>query len=185
MKITKIKTRIGEFGSPISVELSTIVERMRSDVTKPAAERIAAVALTSRLAMAEGMPRYFIKEADQLPYLIFSTTFGKDGFQKPITATGLVLLDIPCPEGMQQIRRMQARVRQVDYTLLAFAGVSGVMLKVVVRCYHKTADKSLPDADEYTAWLKDAHDSAARLYAALTQCDLLVGEPRPATLLQP
>ena len=178
MKITKIKTRIGEFGSPISVELSTIVERMRSDATKPAAERIAAVALTSRLAMAEGMPRYFIKEADQLPYLIFSTTFGKDGFQKPITATGLVLLDIPCPEGMQQIRRMQARVRQVDYTLLAFAGVSGVTLKVVVRCYHKTADKSLPDADEYTAWLKDAHDNAARLYAALTQCDLLVGEQR-------
>ena len=177
-KITKIKTRIGELGAPVSVELDSIVERMRSDATKTAADRIAAVALASRLAMAEGMPRYFIKEADLLPYLIFSATFGREGFQKPITATGLVLLNIPCPEGLQQIRQMQARVRQIDYTLLAFAGVSGTTLKVVVRCNYKSAGKELPDADDYTLWLKDAHESAARLYTSLTQCNLLVGEQR-------
>ena len=176
MKITKVKTKIGEFGAPVSVELSAIVERMRSDITKPVADKIAAVALASRLAMTEGMPRYFIKETDQLPYLIFSATFGKEGLQKPITATGLVLLNIPCPEGLQQTRKIQARVRQIDYTLLAFAGVSGATLKVVVRCNYKAEGKGLPDIDEYTAWLKDAHESAARLYIALTQCDLLVDE---------
>ena len=176
MKITKVKTKIGEFGHPITVELSTIVERMRSGATKQAADRIAQVALASRLAMADGMPRYYIKEADLLPYLVFSATFGKDGFQKPTTATGLMLLDIPCPEGVQQIRSMQARVRQIDYTLLAFAGVSGSTLKVVVRCQYKPADTGLPDADGYTAWLKDAHESAARLYTALTQCNLLVDD---------
>jgi predicted P-loop ATPase len=175
-KITKIKTRLGELGAPVSVELDTIVERMQSDMTKAAADRIARVALASRLAMAEGMPRYVIRDTDRLPYLIFSATFGKDGIQKPITATGLVLLTIPCPEGLQQIRKLQARVRQIDYTLLAFAGVSGSTLKVVVRCDYKASDNSLPDADDYTSWLKDAHESAARLYTVLTQCNLLVGE---------
>ena len=29
MKITKIKTRMGEFGAPVSTELEAIVERMR------------------------------------------------------------------------------------------------------------------------------------------------------------
>ena len=180
MKITKIKTRIGELGAPISVELSAIVERMRSEESKGAADRIAAVALASRLAMAEGLPRYVLKDTDLLPYLVFSATFGRDGLQKPITATGLVLLSIPCPQGLQQVRQIQARVRQIGYTMLAFAGVSGVTLKVVVRCeYIPQGDKAkagLPDADDYTAWLKDAHESAARLYTALAQCDLLVGE---------
>ena len=184
MKITKIKTRMGELGAPVSVELSAIVERMRSEETKAAADRIATVALSSRLAMAEGMPRYTLKDADLLPYLVFSATFGRDGLQKPITATGLVLLNIPCPQGLQQVRQMQARVRQIGYTLLAFAGVSGATLKVVVRCDYQprqgAAAKGLPDADDYTAWLKDAHESAARLYTSLAQCDLLVGEQHVA-----
>ena len=184
MKITKIKTRAGELGAPVSVELSAVVERMRSEETKAAADRIAAVALASRLAMADGLPRYTLKDADLLPYLVFSATFGRDGLQKPITATGLVLLNIPCPQGMQQVRQMQARVRQIGYTLLAFAGVSGATLKVVVRCDYQprqgAAAKGLPDADDYTAWLKDAHESAARLYTSLAQCDLLVGEQHVA-----
>ncbi len=184
MKITKIKTRAGELGAPVSVELSAVVERMRSEETKAAADRIAAVALSSRIAMAEGMPRYTLKDADLLPYLVFSATFGRDGLQKPITTTGLVLLNIPCPQGLQQVRQMQARVRQIGYTLLAFAGVSGATLKVVVRCCYQphggAAAQGLPDADDYTAWLKDAHESAARLYTSLAQCDLLVGEQHVA-----
>lgn len=41
MKITKIRTKAGEFGAPVSTELSAIVERMRSDDTKTAASLIA------------------------------------------------------------------------------------------------------------------------------------------------
>ena len=33
MKITKIKTRLGEFGAPVTTELDGIVERMRSTKT--------------------------------------------------------------------------------------------------------------------------------------------------------
>ena len=48
MKITKIKTTLGQFGSPITSDLSDIVERMRSPKTKEVADRIAAIALQSR-----------------------------------------------------------------------------------------------------------------------------------------
>ena len=51
MKITKIKTKYGEFGSPVSTELDAIVERMRSETIKVDAERIQNVALHSRLMM--------------------------------------------------------------------------------------------------------------------------------------
>lgn len=66
IKITKIKTRGGELGAPITTDLDTIVERMRSDDTKDAAKRVAKVALASRLAEAQGMPRYYIKDAGNL-----------------------------------------------------------------------------------------------------------------------
>ena len=55
MKIARIKTRTGERGAPVSTELGVIVERMRSDETKEAAGRIAAIALRSRLAMEQGV----------------------------------------------------------------------------------------------------------------------------------
>ena len=45
MKITRIKTRTGEFGVPVSVELSTVVEQMSSEHNKEAADRIATAAL--------------------------------------------------------------------------------------------------------------------------------------------
>ena len=134
MKITKLKTNIGEFGTPVSTELDAIVERMRSEDTKAMADRIRAIALRSRLAMAEGAPRYHLADADRLPYLLFSATFGKKGIDHPNGFTQLLLLNIPCPDGYRQVEELKQRVSQVPYTLMAFAGVSGVTLKVVVRC---------------------------------------------------
>ena len=43
MKITKIKTKAGTFGSPVSTELGTIVERMQSADIKASADRIKAI----------------------------------------------------------------------------------------------------------------------------------------------
>ena len=99
MKITKVNTTAGQFRSPISTELSTVIERMQEPKTKEAADRIASIAMQSRLLMEQGMPKYFIRDTDSLPYLIFSATFGKAGFDKPLSFTGLVLLNIPCPQG--------------------------------------------------------------------------------------
>lgn len=159
MKITKIKTKGGEFRSPVSTELSAIVERMRSDDIKDAANLIAKGCLHSRLAMKQGMPRYYLIDVDRLPYLMFGATFGKAGLDHPKTFTGLVMLNIPCPEGLRQVQEMKRRVRQIQFTLLAFAGVSGVTLKVLVKCEYNGSD-----TDDYLSFLKEAHESAARLY---------------------
>ena len=183
-KITKIKTRFGELGAPVTTDIEAIVERMRSDDTKDAAKRVASVALHSRLAEEQGAARYYIQDADDLPYLVFSATFGKRGFDQPTSASQLLLLTIPCPDGQRQVEEMKARVAQLPYTLLTFAGVSGVTLKVVVRCQYsgdakpwesKGKDKAL-DADMYLAFLKEAHDTASRLYMNLAMCNMMVGE---------
>lgn len=149
MKITKIKTKAGAFGVPVTTDLDTIVERMRSPRTKEAADRVAAIALRSRLAIAKGAARYLLLDSDRLPYLVFSATFGRDGFDKPNALTGLLMLNVPCPQGAGQIGELRRRVSQIPYTLLAFAGVSGVTLKVVVRCDLKDAkniDKTISDS---------------------------------------
>ena len=183
IKITKIKTRGGELGAPVTTDLDTVVERMRSDDTWEAAKHVASVALASRLAEAQGAPRYYIKDADRLPYLVFSATFGKRGFDQPISFSQLLLLNIPCPDGARQVAEVKARVAQLPFTLLAFAGVSGVTLKVVVRCQYKddakpweSGGKKALDTDLYLAFLKEAHDTASRLYMNLAMCDLIVGE---------
>ena len=179
MKITKIKTSLGQFGSPVTTELSVVVERMRSPQTKEAADRIASIALRSRIAMEEGAPRYQLNDTDKLPYLVFSATFGRRGYDNPASATGLLMLNVPCPQGFRQVEELRRRVSQIPYTMLAFAGVSGVTLKVVVRCDYRVGDgkyTTTVNVDDYLAFLKDAHESAARLYTSLVMCDLLVGE---------
>ena len=187
MKITKLKTQYGEFGSPVSTDLDTVIERMRSEETKAAADAIRKATLNMRLQKEKGMPRYYLQDADSLPYLLFSATFGKSGLDHPNAFTQLLLLDIPCPEGLRRVREMKKLVSQVPYTMLAFAGVSGVTLKVVVRCeYNGNATPWISgrgkkattlDTPAYLTFLRDAQESAARLYRALVQCDLVVGEP--------
>ena len=113
MKITKIKTKLGTFGNPVSVEIRAIVERMRSPRTKEVADRIAAIALRSRLAMQQGAPRYMLNDANRLPYLMFSTIFGNRNLNKPTALTGLLMLNIPCPQGTRQIGELRRRVSQI------------------------------------------------------------------------
>ena len=176
MKITKIKTKLGTFGNPVSVEIRAIVERMRSPRTKEVADRIAAIALRSRLAMQQGAPRYMLNDANRLPYLMFSTIFGNRNLNKPTALTGLLMLNIPCPQGTRQIGELRRRVSQIPYTLLAFAGVSGITLKVIVRCDCPNPTPS--DVNDYLGFLRDAHENAARLYTTLAMCDLLVEEQK-------
>ena len=103
MKITKVNTIVGELKSPVSTELSVVVERMQAPKTKEAANRIASIALQSRLMIESGGPRYYLKDTDLLPYLIFSATFGKGGYEHPSSFSQLLLLNIPCPQGIQQV----------------------------------------------------------------------------------
>ena len=56
MNITKIYTKLGEMQSAVTTKLEAVVERMRSDETKEAANKISAIALHSRLSMEQGAP---------------------------------------------------------------------------------------------------------------------------------
>ena len=179
MKITKIKTKVGEFQSPVSTELKLMVERMRSKETKKVVDIIARNAMVSRLAMQDGMPHYHIDATNLLPFLMFSTTYGRGGLDNPKAFTGLLLLSMACPEGQRQVMELRHKVSQVPYTLLAFAGSSGVTLKVVVRVGDEVicgTGRDEQTADGYLAFLKDARESAFRIYQALVGCDFYVGE---------
>ena len=114
MKITKIKTKMGEPRFPVSTELDAVVERMRSEENKEAARCIAAITLKSRLMIDKGLPRFFLEDTDRLPYLVFSATFGKGGIEKPISFTQLLLLNIPCPEGHRQVEEIKKRVSAMN-----------------------------------------------------------------------
>ena len=172
MKITKIRTKLGEFQTPVTTDLDLVVARMRSEETKKAADLIAHNAMASRLAMQEGMPRYHLEATNLLPYLIFTATFGRGGLDNPKTTTGLLLLNIACPEGQRQVMDMRHKVSQVPYTMLAFAGSSGVTLKVIVKVSNESNDIDMN-------FLNDARESAYRLYNALTGCNFYVDELTP------
>ena len=177
MKITKVKTKLGELLTPVSTELEAVIERMRSDKTKPAADKIALNAMASRLAMGQGTPKHQLLGTDELPYLIFGATFGHGGLDDVRTATGLLLLNVYCKEGHRQVMEMKRKVSQIPYTLLAFAGVSGVTLKVIVRCDYQGGNASGHRmADDYLGFMKDAEQSALRIYQALAGCEFLASE---------
>jgi len=174
MKITKIRTTMGELHAPATVELDDIVERMRSETTKAMADTVARNAMAARLAEKEGMAHFAIEGADRLPYLVFSATFKHGSLDELHSQTYLLLLTIDCPEGQRQVMAMKRRVQQVPYTLLAFGGVSGVTLKVVVNVAPTESGSANPlqqSAADYLDYLKDARESAFRIYGALTDCD--------------
>lgn len=149
---------MGEAQSLAAVEMEKIVERMRSETTKKMAEVIREEALLGRMQMNQGGARYHLEHSDRLPYLIFGATFGKNGFDEAKDVNPLLLLTLDCPEGLSQVESLKRLVAQVPYTLLCFAGVSGVTLKVVVR---------LPD-DFRQDMLSEAQCNATDIYEALS-----------------
>ena len=185
MKITRIKTEMGAFCTPVSTELDTIVERMRSEKTKKDAEIIASMAMQLRLMAAQGIPTYHLTDADRLPCLLFSATFGLGGLSHPKTFTNLLLLNIPCPKGRSQVEDIKNKVSQLPYTVLAFAGVSGVSLKVVVRCaygndarpWENKHDNSL-DTEKYLSFLRCCQQSAGEFYSITAKCKLAAMQPQ-------
>ena len=176
MKITRIMTKLGELQKPVSVELEEVVERMRSGRNKEAAQRIASTTLTSRLMMAQGSARYLVRDCDLLPYLMFSATFSQGDLERPNGWTHLVLLTISCPDGQQQVIEMLGQVKAVPFTMMAFAGVSGVTVKVVARCAYSDGYQPRTE-DEQLSFLKDAQQTAATLFKSFCHCDIILQKP--------
>ena len=116
MKISKFTTKDGAYGRPVTTELETIVERMRSEKNREAVELISAGVRGDA--------------ADRLPRLLFSGTFGRGGTDDLRTMSGLVLMDVDCPQGTTEAAEVRCRVARVPYTVLAFIGSSRRTLKI-------------------------------------------------------
>lgn len=173
-KITKINTSEKAAGMPVSVRLDSIVERMRSEEDVKAVETIAEHARAVRLdpqASREGR----LIGIDQMPYLIFSALFGRQGTGELREATGLVLLNIDTQGDMERLREIRQCIVQLPQTLLVFRGCSRRTLKVVVPC--RKASGELPtDEAAYTDFLRQAQEQAAKYYSAFCDFDITLQE---------
>ena len=161
MKISKCTTKDGVCGRPVTTELDTIIERMRSEKNREAVEQAAA-----------GL---YGGAADRLPRLLFSGTFGRSGTDDLRTMSGLLLMDVDCPQGTTQIDGVRLRVAQVPYTVLAFAGVSRRTLKVVVRVAYSNGHEP-QEREDYERQLSEGQQTAVAIYRTLASCELRPAE---------
>ena len=173
-RITKINTSEQAAGMPVSARLSSIVERMRSDEDVKAVETIAEHAREVRLDPLSSREGHLIG-IDQMPYLIFSALFGRQGTGELRTPTGLVLLNIDTQGDAERLREIRQRLVQLPQTLLVFKGCTRRTLKVVVPC--RKADGELPtDATAYTDFLRQAQEQAAKYYSVFCDFDISLQE---------
>ena len=173
IQISKVRTVGGVFQKPVTTDIQAVVDKLRSGDNEERAMRIARHAVSAAM---DGRKREgTLIGVDALPYLLFSAVFGKGGVEDVRAFTGLVLLSVPCPGGLGEIRALKGRVAQLPYTLLAFAGSSGRTLKVVVACEY--GDGFQPrNVIEYEAMLRTGHDTAAKLYEAMAGCRVAPSE---------
>ncbi len=173
--ISKVKTVKGAFQKPVTTDLQAVAGKLCSGDNEERVRRIAQRAMSATL---DGQKREgTLIGVDELPYLLFSATFGKGGVDDVRSFTGLVVLSVPCPAGIVEINALKARVAQLPYTLMAFTGSSGKTLKIVVGCEYGDGFHPKSVAD-YEAMLRVGHDTAAKLYEALAGCKVAPSEAK-------
>jgi predicted P-loop ATPase len=170
--ITKIKVKDNSFGTPVSTSLDEIVERMLSDKNAQAVEDIAKFVTYSLIQKQDkGRESYGIKGMSDLPYLIFSATFGRQGLQEFRQPTGLVLLSVDYGLDVQRMQAIRDLAVQLPQTVLVFRSVSRRSLKIVVHC--KPKEGNLPQtAEDYERFLGEAQQQAALYYGAFCDCQI-------------
>ena len=163
-RITKIRTKDGQMGTPVSTTLDEIVTRMQSDKYTREVDQVAKRVTYALIDQQEkGWKTYHIEGIDELPYLIFSSTFSRQGLQDFRQPTGLVLLSVDYGMDLQRMKTIRDMAIQLPQTVLVFRSVSRRRLKIVVRCQPK--DGQMPEtAVDYEAFLSDAQQQAAKYY---------------------
>ena len=169
LMMTKSKTAEGQLKTFTTTSLDAVYEKLRSGDNDERVNKIARAAVGA--AIVNGVRMGTLKGVDELPYLLFSATFGKQGAEDVRQRTGLVVLTLDCHEGLERVAELRRKVAQVPYTLLAFMGSSKKTLKVVVRCTFGK-DNVAPTDAVYERQLCEGHEAAARLYAALVGCEV-------------
>ena len=170
--ITKIKTKDGQMGTPINVRLDGIVSRMKSNSVIKQVESVASNITWALLEQQKhGGEQVKINGIDDLPYLIFSATFGRNGLEDFREPTGLVLLSVDYGMDLQRMKAIRDMASQLPQTVMVFRSVSRRSLKIVVAC--TTKEGVLPTtAKEYTLFLQEAQQQAAKYYGAFCDCQI-------------
>ena len=143
MKISKANVKDGIMKQPVTVELDTVVERMKS-------EKLLNVREKSRL--------------------LFCATFGRGGLGDVRSMTGLLVLHAESNR-QQQMCQWQQAVMQVPYTLLTYKSDNHRKLYVVVRI--ASANGRQPSSlDDYLQLLRASQQQAIPIYQSITGCRL-------------
>ena len=171
--ITKVKTRYGQFTTPVTTDLEAVYKKLRSGDYN---ERVGKIAMNATLSAIDHQERVGTLEGvDTLPYLLFSATFARNSFALVRSYTHLTLLSVSCNGGLTQLAELKKRVTQLPYTLMAFTGSSQKTLKIVVRCTYGNG-KGIDSEEDYKRFLTEAHHTASRLYEALAGCTVAPSE---------
>ena len=171
-RITRIKTKDDNFGTPVSTTLDEVVQKMKSDTNALQVENISRFITHALLEQQElNWGRFGIRGIDDLPYLIFSTTFGRQGLQAFRQATGLMLLSVDYGLDVAKMQLIRQQACQLPQTVLVFRSVSRRSLKIVVRCQLRGTELPTNGAD-YEQFLQDAQQQAAKYYSAFCECEI-------------
>lgn len=175
-RITKIKTQAENFGSPISVSLAEIVNRMKDENLIPMVDHISQSVTQALIEQKErGYSMMSVASKHDLPYLIFSATFGRQGLQDFRQPTGLVLLSVDYGLDIQQMQTIREQAIQLPQTVLVFRSVSRRSLKIVVCCKPKDGDLPMT-AEDYLLFLRAAQQQAAKYYGVFCDCQIPLKE---------
>ena len=175
-RITKIKTKDGDFGSPVSISLAEVVKKMQAETNAQQVENISRYITHSLLEQQElGWGRFSINGMEDLPYLIFSSTFGRQGLQDFRRPSGLILLSADYGLNITKMQHIRQAASQLPQTVLIFRSVSRRSLKIVVRCQLKGGQLPENMAD-YEQFLKDAQQQAAKYYGVFCDCKIGIKE---------
>ena len=118
-----------------------------------------------------GWERSSVKGLDDLPYLIFSSTFARQGVQAFREPTGLLLLSVDYDLDVLRMQQIRQSAIQLPQTVLVFRSVSHRSLKIVVNCRPKGGE--LPsEATAFVQFLENAQQQAARFYSAFCDCEI-------------
>lgn len=139
MKIAKASVKDGILSQPVTTDLDKEVSRMRDKQ---------------------------LREARQLPLLLFGATFGRGGIGDVKTFTGLLLLTSKMNK-QQYIRELQTKVAAVPYTLLAFRSMDKRQLHLVVRVTNSNGSEPA-SCEEYLQMMNEARRMVASFYASTT-----------------
>ena len=174
-RITKIRIKDKRFGTPVNTLLDDIVERMRSNTKIKEVNGIAERVTWSLATQEDGDFKGGVRGLDELPYLIFSSIYGRQGFSDFRQPTGLMLLSVDYGSDERLMHTVMQAASQMQETLLVFRSVSRRSLKIVVPC--QWAEGEMPQTpDDYLAFLKEAQQQAAKYYSVFCNVEIHLKE---------